>query len=648
MRNSLLLLFLFFLVANTSAAVGDFSDKDKAVIYTHSLNLLQEYQRLINEMGEYAISNPEASQSSAESFLELFVNRQVLIYNDLDPAHNLSAFYEAETYISNLKLWYPDGMRVNLGFEDAKVGNIMQHEDEIFSLDIMLTKRINGNYLNRSQNSNSEEILFRVAFNKKTGGFSNYKIVGIRNSDATMIPDFNKNLDEVNSEEMDENDLFKVSEGMRAVMLDYVNYIALLGDAEELEEDKEFYRESFSGLFEDEQVKVYNDLDPDPEKSLISVDEYLTSLAANYIQGIKNISMPVDSATIGKAIKTEEGNYYSTLQVDKFFSGNFQEKEAFRKAFPLNVKIRFDKSGNAFTNFKIQSIDIEADDFYQADAGAEAEELPTMQITTVTRKGISLEIDGSYGFSFIENQILNSLSLDYDYHTWQSTPKYGMKAGINAYFFFNDHFSLKTGGSYNTYENLFSLNGRFTDQELSRDLNDVQINKIIDANYDSTVSVANITIPLVFNYTSSAPGKLGFFIEAGAVIGYNLSASYQCSGTYEYLAYYPTHAAGQLLAALDDYLDYEHYSALGYYKDENINRSGDIPVSGLNIAAYGSLGLNISLGYFSSLKIGPEVYYGFSDFDQGRTQTDIFGKELIKLPTVLKKYSLKLSYILKL
>lgn len=644
MKKTLILFILIIPIINSHAAIVDFSDKEKAVIYTYSLNIIQEYNDLINEIGEFAISDPEAARSRSESFLELFVNRQVLVYNDLDPSHNLSAFYEAETYVSNLMLWYPDGMKITLDFENAKVGNIMQHEDDIYSLDIMLTKKIEGNYLNREQNRNTEEILFRVAFSRKGGGFSNFKIVGIRNSDATKIPDFNKNLDEVKSENMDENDIYKVNDGMRALMHDYVNYIALLGDPGELEEDKVFYRESFISLFESENVKVYNDLHPNPEKSLISVTEYLNRLSSDYTEGINNISMPVDSATIGKPIKTDAGDYYASLTVDKFFSGNFQGKQPFRKAFSLIVKIGFEKSGNAFTNFNIQSIDIEADDFYQEDETVEEIALPSMKLTTITRKGLSIEIEGSYGFSYYENQTMNSLSLANDYHTWNINPKFGMKTGINAYFFFNDHFALKTGVSYTSYESMFRLNGDFFDKDQTYDINNVERNKIVVANYDSLVTVNYVSIPLVLNYTSSKPGKLGFYVEAGAVLGYKLTSDYQSSGSYQYYGYYPTHTAGNLLEILPDYLYEEEF---GYFNETDINRTGQLDISGLNIAAYTSLGVNIPLGYFSSLKAGPELFYGISDLDEGKSYTDIFGKEINKLPTVLKKYSFKISYILK-
>lgn len=641
MRNLATVFLLLIFALPLMASTADISDKDRTVIYTHSLNALKEYQRLINEVGEFAVSDVEAAKSSAEGFLELFVNRQVLIYNDLDPAHNLSPFYEAETYVSNLLLWYPDGMMVDLNFDNARVGNIMQHEADVYSLDIMLTKRIDGNYLNRTINNNSEELLFRVAFNKKGTGYSNYKIVGIRNTDATIIPDFNKNLEEVASEELNENELIQVADGMKAVMFDYTNYLALLGDPEEFEEDKEFYRESFRGLFENEDVKVYNDIEPEPENYLISVEEYLANLKENYPGGIRNISLPVDSAKIGKAIKTEEGYYYAYLNVDKFFSGNFNDKDLFREMFPITAKIRFEKSGNAFTNFRIQSVDIEAEDYYQAGEGTDQLELPSMTITTVSRKGWSLGFEGSYGQSPVDNQIISTIVLDTENpdDSWESIPGYGLKAGVNAYYFINDNFGLKTGLSYNTYESNFKLQGLFTERELSSDANDDSYNKIVYADYDSAVDLSYICLPVAVNFTSGKPGKIGFFIEAGAVLGYKLSAKYHTTGEYELYGYYPYHPEVTQILRIEE---------LGFFKQENIDRSGDIQIAALNISGYASLGLNISLGYFSTLKIGPELHYGISDIDLGNQYEDIFGNVRSHKPTILKKYSIKLSYILKL
>ncbi|GAG76098.1 unnamed protein product, partial [marine sediment metagenome] len=297
--------------------------------YTNSLKILQDYETIINEIGVNVVNDIEKAQSNAEGLIELFINRQVLVYNDLDPSHRLSKFYEAETYSANLILWYPDGVIIELGFENAKVGNIMQHEDNVYSLDIMLNKKIDGNYLNQTLNRNSEGLTFRIAFSSKNRSFDNFKIVGIRNAESSDMIDYSKALKEVNSEDLNEEELTKIHDGIKAILGDYNNYLALLGDPDEIEEDKVFYKESFTNIFENSETKIYNDINPEPEKSLINVSSYIIQYGENFPGGIKNISVNIDSADFGKVIKSEAGNFYTYAYADKFFSGSFKGKEAF-------------------------------------------------------------------------------------------------------------------------------------------------------------------------------------------------------------------------------------------------------------------------------------------------------------------------------
>jgi hypothetical protein len=74
----------------------------------------------------------------------------------------------------------------------------------------------------------------------------------------------------------------------------------------------------------------------------------------------------------------------------------------------------------------------------------------------------------------------------------------------------------------------------------------------------------------------------------------------------------------------------------------------NLPAIRYYLTAYFSLGMNIALGYYSSIKIGPEFIYGLTDLDKVKTYIDIFGNSIDKMPTYLKKFSLKLSYIYKL
>src|SRR4030043_1201273 len=133
-------LILFMLLGMTTGLIAqvDFSDKEKSIIYTNAVKVLEDYQTIINQVGEFVVSDIDKARSGAEGFLELFVNRQVLIFNDLDPAHKLSEFYEPDTYSNNIILWYPDGITINLDLANARVSDIMTHGENVYSIDILV------------------------------------------------------------------------------------------------------------------------------------------------------------------------------------------------------------------------------------------------------------------------------------------------------------------------------------------------------------------------------------------------------------------------------------------------------------------------------------------------------------------------------
>lgn len=632
-----IILFLFFSITLIAAGTVDFSDKEKAIIYTNSLKILQDYEIIINEIGVNVVNDIEKAQSNAEGLIELFINRQVLVFNDLDPSYRLSKFYEAETYSANLILWYPDGVSINMDFENAKVGNIMQHEDNVYSLDIMLNKKIDGNYLNQTLNRNTEGLTFRIAFSGKNRSFDNFKIVGIRNAESSDIIDYSKALKEVNSEELNEEELTKIHEGIKALLGDYNNFLALLGDPDEVEEDKVFYKESFTNIFENSETKIYNDINPEPEKSLINVSSYITQYAENFPDGIKNISVNIDSADFGKVIKSEEGSFFTYTYADKFFSGSFKGKEAFSEMFPLAFKISFEKSGKAYSNYKISGIDISGSGFFSESASDQVIAVPDMVIKPVTRKGLLVALSGSYGLSYIKDQNISAFTMESDNYKWNINNGYGLTAGIRMQYFFTDFLGIETGVYYDTYKSMFNLEGNFQNDDFSTDINDDSFFKIFNTAIDSAININYITVPLLLNYISSKPGKIGFYINAGVKASYAISSSYSISGNYKYSGYYPSNPLA---------IQYLEISELGFYNRENIDETGDTEISSLNLSLYGSVGIYIPFGYYSSVYLGPDIIYGFTDIMGGRSEyKDIFGNLTDNQPVKIQKIGLKIGFV---
>ena len=93
--------------------------------------------------------------------------------------------YELETYVANMLLWYPDGLKISFDYNSIKAGNIIEHGNDIYTVDLMVNKTNNGNYLNRQTNNVSKELLYRIAFLQKGSAYESFKIAGVRSNRIT-------------------------------------------------------------------------------------------------------------------------------------------------------------------------------------------------------------------------------------------------------------------------------------------------------------------------------------------------------------------------------------------------------------------------------------------------------------------------------
>jgi hypothetical protein len=620
----------------------DFSAKEKAVIYTNAIKVLENYQTIVNSIGQNVVADVEKAKSNSEGLLELFVNRQVLLYNDLDPAHKLSEFYEAETYASNLILWYPDGINVNLDFANAKVSDIMTHDDNVYSIDVMLTKSINGNYLNQTMNKNREELTFRIAFGVEDKNITNFRIVGVRSAASMSVVDFSKALREVNSEDLNSDDLNKIYSEIKAVLMDYSNFLALLGDPQETAEDKEFYKESFRKLFHNPETKLYNDIAPQPETSLISVEDYLKNYLSEYPNGIKNLKINADSAKFGKVMKNENGKgYFTYVDANKFFSGSYKGKEVFRKMFPLVFKIYFNESGKTFSDFSINSIDVTGVNFFEDTPEGKLEKKPSITISPVTRKGWTVSFNAVAGMTGISSKNIDALTLATDSVQWNTSLNYGYDGGIGLSYYFNDNMAIRAGLEFTKYSAKYSLSGKFTDNVLTKEpLNPTLFYKVIEADYDSLVTVNYLTLPVLFSYTGGKPGQLAFFAEAGVKVSLPVKASYRLKGNYSYYGDYPSAPLGNR---------YDYIADKGFYSKTDLNETKSVSLPGINLLFSASAGVSVPLGYYNSVIIGPEVNIGLTDVTGSqKIYKDVFGKVHDHKPVKVNSFGLRIAFAYKL
>jgi len=165
---------------------------------------------------------------------------------------------------------------------------------------------------------------------------------------------------------------------------------------------------------------------------------------------------------------------------------------------------------------------------------------------------------------------------------------------------------------------------------------------MIQADYDSMVSVSYLSLPFLLSFTTAKPGKLSFYFEAGPQVSYAISANSTIKGDYKFLGYYPDHP---------DVTKYISISELGqgFYDDADIDRQRPAEISNINLSLYGSLGFNIPLGYFYCIQIGPEIVFGISDIQQkNKEYIDIFGNKFDHKSTTVKKFGIRIGLVYKL
>lgn len=617
-------------------ATAQFSDKDKSIIATNSIDLLKDYEELINNIGLTDNNDMEKMQGFSESFINLFINRKVLVYNDLDPNYILSEFYEVETYISNLILWYPDGIETKLYFDNARASNINTHGEDVYSIDILLSKTLEGNYLNRAFNKASDTLIFRVAFGKAFNTISDYKIVGVRKSGSTKQIDYTKSLRDVNKVELTTNELESIRNGIKGLLNDYKNFIALLGDPEEFEEDKAFYKESFKAVLED-QINLFNDLEAAPDKNHLSADDYILELAKLYPSGIKNIGLDLDTINLESIVNENENQYSCYLYTTKFFSGNLRDKGIYRENFELMFKFKFEKVENAFVNFKISEIDLSGQEF--ADMNSDQEVTFDNPIQKLSREGLYISAYPLYNIVSISDPNIQDLSIVNDNHEWTMNYSNIISGGVSATYFINSFLGISAGFEYYDATIEYNLTDSVTSIDLFSDGNGFLFNKVIVADYDSLTQFSSLRIPVSINYFSPDPKQIGYYFSGGIILSYYLKSDYNVSGVFKQNGYYPNAEYGY------NYMDDPN---LGFYQRYNINESESLNTGKLSISYFIELGGLYPIGYFNTISLGIRYASMINGISYPTANyVNIFGKESTAQPIKFSNIGIKLSWIYK-
>ncbi len=617
---------IVLLLCKLSLAQG-ISEKQQAIIYNEAIKTLKSYEQYNNEIADNVV-DLETTNKVSQKLIDLFVSRKAIIYNDLDPSHKLSEAYELETYVANMLLWYPDGMKFFIDYDNLKAGNIISHGNDIYTVDIMTAKRLNGNYLNKQNNTQTEEVLFRIAFFQKNKTFENYRIAGVRSSKAKTLADDSKLLAEVKSVTFSDKEMQLIKDQTKMLFSDYLNFLNLISDPKETDEDKAYYSISFKGLFKDSTLKVVNDIEPDPQQRWISIADYQKNLTQSYPEGIRNIGMNLDSAEYGKVIPEGNDKFYINGYIEKFFSGKYMSKTVFRDNSKYDFKVSFEKDENTFKNFKLASVDKFGVNLYSQTSNT-TQELPKKSIAIIRREGLYFGVFMGGGLTSYNNDNLSSNPL----LGWSNQGKSAMNFEILATWYLAKRVGVNMGLSFNKYSANANLSGSFTNTNYTNDYNGEPHIKSISSNFDSLLVYQYISIPTTLIVHSNAnPEKWGFYFEGGIVTSFKTKSSYQTSGNYSTSGYYEQYPA--TVQILSD-------PELGFVNRTNINGGGNLKTTPVHIAVKAAIGITYPLNYFTTLYFAPELTYGLSNVSDDKTITDDFGNITTAKKVGISKYGVK-------
>lgn len=617
-----------------------FSDRENLIINTEAISLLEQYEKLINHLGELPSSKEKEIADYKEQIINLFLNRQISVYNDLDPTHSKSKLQEIETYTSDLLLLYPDGMTVSIALDKARMKSIKQHGKNLYSVDIIANKRIDGNYKNETQNATNEDLTFRIAFNKDGSSFSNFKFVGIRDILSQSFTQDENEMEEINKVELDPIQKEQIDKASAAVLNDYIRNLALIGSPNEENDEKDVYEKAFVELFSSTESSLFNDIDPDARNNSFLPADYIKQYRALYPSGISNISLNIDSALYKPVLNEDENLFYRYVYANKNFSGVYKAKNKNSIAENLAFKIVFVREKNSFQNFKIYGIDQSALNFYQAGEEIADADTLTFVIKSIGRKGFSAGITATAGMgSVYDKNLLNEQVGGVNLYTTQ--PSLSYSAGVEINYFFSDKLSLRSGLYYSSYASDYSINnGDYSDEpNIGNDLNgDSYFKHIVATNYKQTYKLSTIDLPVQLQWISSKPRSLGFYVRGGVNLSIPIKAMSQKNGNLQYYGEYPDNP---------DVLKILTIPALGFYDIAGDGSDTEFNSNNYSMSIMASAGISIPIGYFLTINAGPELMWGITDLYNQDKFTNIFGEETDNLGTTLRNYGFNVSLLYK-
>lgn len=597
-------LFLILIVcveAVNSQEDNTITTKTKAIIQTEAITILKLYESTINSIGKVASKNHEDAKSHVENLIALFLNRQVTIHNDLDPKNSLSKIYEAETYANNILLWYKKGIKIELLYSNAKVGNIEKHSNQVYTIDISIPKKTEGIYLDSIPNTCIDNLDFSIAFTlTENTKISEMKIARIKKTDQKKTIEAEL-LDAIDSEEFPDEDLQKIQAHITSLLNDYQNYLTMIASEEESDDDIKFYRERFLSIFKNENTNVFNDLPSTTDTKQITIKQYVDFYFMLFNHKNTSISFDLENATFGK-IKATKNAYKTFVYITKHIESNAQNE---KNSQMLIVEVEFEKNKNNYTNFKINNI--------ASKQTTSISNTNTQSIKTISRKGFAYEITIGSGMHSILSSDLSNISTN-EGNCWQRQDNYSSintLAGIA--FYFHEKAGIVSGISFSKYNSTYNISGTYINRQETyiSSTNDICYHAV-EATYDSTIYSTAISIPLELIVHSSRLSIWGIYAKMGTELIIPIQLAYNATGTLKKYGF---------IAEIREGTTLETPIIEGTYSNGFIREgtsSGNIDNFNISIMLNATIGMEYFINYNTSLTAGFYFAHGLNDIEKSK------------------------------
>ncbi|MCB2221563.1 MAG: formylglycine-generating enzyme family protein [Bacteroidetes bacterium] len=169
----------------------DFTDRDMEKLQNSISYLLDDYKTYFNLIGDINETQADRMDAYTYSFLKLFRNENVNVYNDLDPTGETSTLPQVKNYAANIITWYTE-TGITADFEnETTISTPVKISTNQYYINVFVTKSISGLYMGKTYNKQTNNLEFRLAFVKDEKGISPLTIAGINpaNNHTEVVAD---------------------------------------------------------------------------------------------------------------------------------------------------------------------------------------------------------------------------------------------------------------------------------------------------------------------------------------------------------------------------------------------------------------------------------------------------------------------------